>query len=301
MRKWFVFLLLIMFMFSSLNVMFGEDKRIYNDGVIDYVPISASFALSASDIDSTLKEVQYSIDGSPLEVYKDPISLTTEGRHVIVYRAIDFTDNISNEKIYSVIVDATPPDGLASVDGPAFIRDNKAYLTKESKIILWATDNLSGVDTIYVNLDEGDYIAYKEPVLINVEGYHTASAYAVDNVGNITDTFIMKGYVDSTPPVLRINTKKDFIVVNYNNYTNKENEYSINAYDDIAGVEQIFISLDNSEYVTYTGAFKVQIAGFHSLKAKACDYLGNESDPLELNFFVDVVPPETYMETSVEK
>jgi len=301
MRRMFVLILSFVFLFGIANLMFGEEKRIYNDGVIDYAPMSASFTLSAEDTDSTLKDIRYSIDGSPLKVYEEPISFAEEGRHIIVYRATDLTDNVSCEKIYSVVTDATPPDGLVSVDGPAFIRDEKPYITTKSKIVLWATDNLSGVDTIYVNLDDGDYMAYTEPVIIAEEGLHTTSAYAIDNVGNRSDTYIVKGYVDSTPPSLKINTKDNLFVVNNKNYTNSKNEFSVEAYDDIAGVKAIFVSLDGSEWVSYTDAFNVQIAGFHTLKASALDLLGNESDTAELSFFVDVVPPKASMETSIEE
>ncbi len=301
MKKGCLIFFLVLFLFGTIHIFFGEEKRIYNDGVIDYVPLEASFVLDAWDKKSSLKNIQYSVDGAPIKNYYAPISFTTEGRHVIVYRAFDKTGNVSNEKIYSVIVDGTAPEGLVSVEGPVFINDKKIYLTRKSAIILWAEDNLSGVDAIYVKLDDGKFIAYTKPVFISKEGFHKGRAYAVDNVGNKTATYVMSGYVDNTPPEVEIVTKKAFVTSSNENYTNKDNVYSCTSYDSISGIKEILISLDDSKYVPYTAPFKIQIPGFHTLKAKARDNLGNESYPVEIEFYVDVVPPDTTLGTSIEE
>jgi len=165
---------------------------------------------------------------------------------------------------------------------------------------LWAEDNLSGVDTIYVSLDGGEYMAYTNPVIIDQEGYHRADAYAVDNVGNKTADFKVEGYVDNSPPVVQIEPKNRFVVVNGKNYTNRFNEYKVSAYDNMSGVRNILVSFDGSEYVSYTSPFMVQMSGQHILRAKAVDNLGNESDLQELTFFTDITPPKASMGASVE-
>jgi len=300
MKKWLVTSFILIFGICSLQVLSGQEMRIYNDGIIDYVPMTASFVLSADDYESSLKEIQYSVDGSVLQVYDGPISFSKEGRHIVVYRAMDKTDNISSEEIYSVIADGTPPDGIASVNGPLFVGGGKIYISTKSAIVLWAEDNLSGVDTIYVALDGGGYVAYTGPMTISQEGQHGATAYVVDNVGNKTAEFTVEGYVDSTPPVAQIAPKDQFVVVNGQNYTNRSNEYEVSAYDNMSGVRNILVSLDGSEYVAYTSPFMVQIPGRHTLRAKATDNLGNESVSQELGFFTDVTPPEASMGASVE-
>ncbi len=300
MKKRLFSMLLLIFLLSGVHLLLAQEKRIYNDGIIDYVPLSASFALSAEDFESTLDEIQFSVDGNPVEIYSEPISFTTEGRHFIAYRALDLTGNISDEKIYSVVVDGTPPEGLATVDGPAFMKGEHVYLTANSAVILWAEDNLSGVDKIYIRLDDGKFIHYSKPLFVIGEGYHTAEAYAVDNVGNTTPTYIVQGYVDSSPPEVRIVPKEDFIVVGGGNYTNRDNVYTISTYDAIAGTREILVSLDGSDFVSYTDSFKIQISGRHTVSAKAVDNLGNESSKISITFFVDVVPPKTKLGTSLD-
>jgi hypothetical protein len=301
MKKRLVVLMMVMFLLFSAYLSLCEEKRIYNDGVIDYVPLTASFVLEGWDSESSLQKIQYSIDGAPLDEYTEPLSMSTEGRHIIVYRAVDTTGNISNERVYSVVVDGTPPEGLVSADGPVYRREGDFFLTTETAVVIWAEDTLSGVDTIWVGLDDGEYMAYTGPVVIGKEGYHTARTFAVDNVGNRSKTYKVSGYVDSTPPEVEIVRKVPFVDVNDENYTNRSNEYSVIATDEISGVREIWISLDNSKWVRYTGPFTVQIPGMHSLRARASDNLGNVSEPAEVTFYVDIVPPETTLGTSLEE
>lgn len=301
MKKGTIAILLLIFVLGAVPVLFGEDMRIYNDGEIDYVPLQASFVLSAEDDESTLKEIRYSINGSGIEVYREPITLTEEGRQLIVYWAIDKTDNVSSEKLYSVIVDATPPDGFVSVLGPAFTEGDALYITSQSEIVVWAEDELAGVDAVYVSLDDSSFMRYTGPVAITEEGYHEASAYAVDNVGNATEVFSVSGYVDSTPPAVTVTARKAFVEVGGKNYTNRDNAYSVTAEDELVGVREILVSLDGSDYAVYSAPFRVQIRGEHTISAIAVDLLGNESSPVDLRFYVDVTPPSTSMGVSLEE
>ena len=295
MKKGWIAVLLGLCMIGSCTLACAQETRIYYDGEIDYAPMEASFVLSAEDMESTVREIRYSIDGSSPAVYRTPITLDREGRHIIVYWAVDMAGNVSSEKIYSVIIDATPPDGFVTVHGPAFMEDDNVYLSTGSTIVVWAEDQISGVDTIYVSLDEGDYVEYTGPVSISEEGYHKASAFAVDNVGNRTDAFSVDGYVDSTPPSVSITAKEDFVEVRGQRYTNSRNEYTVTASDPYAGVREIMVSLDGSDYVTYTAPFKVQLSGRHVVRAVAEDRLGNRSEPVDLSFYVDITPPKTTM------
>jgi hypothetical protein len=303
MRKCFFTVILLLFLLSGLsngvNLLYAQQKRIYNDGVIDYVPLSASFVLSAEDLESTLDVIQYSVDGGSVSIYTEPIRFNTEGRHFIAWRAIDKTGNVSEERIKPVIVDGTPPDGIASVDGPAYIGDDGLFITTNTAVILWAEDDLSGVDNIYVKFDDGKFFPYMEPLVITEEGFHTAEAYAVDNVGNSTPIYVVQGYVDSTGPRVSINTKKKFVVVGNKNYTSKDNEYTVLARDEISGTEDILVSLDGSSFVSYSGPFKIQKPGLHTLRVKAVDNLGNESSIVRTSFYVDVVPPKTTLGTTL--
>ena len=48
MNKVFVSLLVLLFVLAGIPALLGQDKRIYNDGEIDYVPLEATFVLPDS-------------------------------------------------------------------------------------------------------------------------------------------------------------------------------------------------------------------------------------------------------------
>jgi hypothetical protein len=295
-------LLVIFFICSFLvtGIAIAQEKRIYNDGEIDYVPISAKIKLIAEDSESSVKYVEYSVNGQSIKRYSGPISFTEEGRNFVAYRAIDNTGNISQEKIYSCIVDDAPPYLSATVNGPAYMAGDVAYITDDTSIILWAEDELSGVQAIYVGLGDSGYWRFTGDANIEKEGKHTGKAYAVDNVGNKTNVFRIEGYVDNTPPSVTIEPKYDFVNLQGSIYTSIKNEYSVSADDNISGVKEIKVSVDRGEYFTYTEPIKLQETGYHSIRAKAVDYLNNESEATELTFYIDVKTPRTDVEISID-
>lgn len=278
----------------------AQEKRIYNNGEIDYLPNNAKIQLFADDMGSSLQRIEYSVDAGAIKKYTGPIALSGEGRHFIAYRAIDTLGNISLEKAYSCVVDASPPYFTATAKGPAFLENGVAYGTGDTAVILWAKDELSGVSDIYFSIDGGGYMKYTGPGYLETEGKHTGRAYAVDNVGNRTKTYEVTAYVDNTPPKVSIVPADSFVKLQGSNYTASSNTYTIRASDNIAGVKEIMVSLDGSEYFTYTEPFSVQQAGSHTIRAKAVDYLDNMSDAVEVEFSVDVDLPETGYELILE-
>ena len=278
----------------------AQQRRVYNDGEIDYVPDSAKIRLYAEDMESSLDYIQYTVNKGDLKRYNGAITLTDEGRYVIAYRAFDMLGNISKEKIYSCVVDATPPYFSGSASGPAFLEDGVAYLTSDTVLALWAEDELSGVSAVYVNLDGQGFTEYTGPSTVPGEGKHTARAYAEDNVGNRTRTYSGTAYIDDTPPEVEIIPEDDFVVLQGDNFTRPTNSYSVDAFDNIAGVREITVSIDGSGEFVYSEPFAVQGTGWHTVSARASDYLGNTSDPVRLRFYVDTKTPSTDLEITPE-
>ncbi|MFW5643461.1 MAG: OmpL47-type beta-barrel domain-containing protein, partial [Alkalispirochaeta sp.] len=159
----------------------AQQKRIYNDGQVDFAPQAARFVLTADEMESTLKEIEYSVNGGETMVYDEPIRLTEEGRHVITYRAVDAMDNVSSEKVYTVVIDDTPPTLSGTARGAGFVDDEVAYLRGDTAIILSAADELAGVEGIYVSLDGDNFFRYQDVAYIDEEGEYTGYAYTVDN------------------------------------------------------------------------------------------------------------------------
>lgn len=283
--------------------LFAQQMRVYNNGEIDYVPLSAKIKLFGEDFESSLERLEYSINGEPFKLYTGPISFPAEGRYITAYRALDKTGNISTETVYSCIVDNTAPYGGVSAKGPAYLDGDKAYGRGDTAIAIWGEDKLSGVNAIYVKIDNGDFVKYEGSNLVGFihgEGKHTAQAFGVDNVGNKTLVYSAEGYVDNTAPRVEITPKQNFVTLQGENFTNRDNMFSVSAYDNISGVKEVFISIDGGDYFTFVEPVKVQWEGKHIIKAKAVDYLDNESSPIELSFYVDVKIPKPTLEVTAQ-
>ncbi len=108
------------------------------------------------------------------------------------------------------------------------------------------------------------------------------------------------GYVDNTPPVISIEKTKELVDLQGRKYTTYDNVFSVYADDLISGVKETFVSIDGKEFFTYTEPFKIEKAGFHSIRAKAVDFLGNESSIAELTFYSDAKTPAVSHEVLIQ-
>jgi len=298
MKKTLILITAVLFLAAGLAT--AQQKKIYNDGEIDYVPISAKFVLDADDDGSSISQVQYSIDGGKIKVYREPIKFSAEGRHVIAYRAIDKTGNISKETFYSCIVDDTPPKILVSATGPAYVLKDKAYLTSKTAIILAGVDNLSGTDAIYVSLDNSPFKKYPGSATIKGEGLHTGKAYAVDKVGNRTKTYLVQGVIDNTPPTVEIVTDEELVNLKGTLYASTDTGFSLKARDAVSGVKDVLFSVNGSDYIAYVEPVKAQRPGKYTVRYKAIDNLGNESRVKTISFTVDAETPEASLTPVLE-
>ena len=279
----------------------AQQKRIFNDGQVDYAPSAARFVLTADEMESNLQEIQYSINGGETMVYDEPIRLEDEGRHTITYRAVDVMENVSGEKVYTIVIDDTPPALTGTARGAGFVEDQTAYLRGDTAIILSAADNRSGVEGVYVSLDGDNFFRYQDVAFIDEEGEHTGYAYTVDNVGNRSQTFSIRGWIDNTPPEVQIVPRRRLAVVQGDRYSRRDNEFAVRATDEISGVDEIHVSLDRQEFATYSGPISFSEAGYHTIRARAVDRLGNVSGTVELGFRVDVETPDPQLRAIIEE
>jgi len=288
---------IVLLAFCASSQLFAQ--KIYNDGVIDYAPMAVAVKLNAFDADSDLKEIQYSVDGGALDIYAAPIKFDSEGRHFIAYRAVDFAGNMSKEMVYSLIVDDTAPEFYVSANGPAFMRDRVAYISGDTEIVVWGEDNLSGLDAIYGNVDGASY-RYLGPGTIAQEGKHVAEAYAVDNVGNKSRKYRIEAFVDATPPEVTVTSLYDIVENNGKYYTSRNNVYTASAKDDVAGVEDILMSIDDSEFFSYVKPIQFQEPGEHTFRYKAIDKLGNVTNTYVIDLVIDMESPKTDIQLILE-
>jgi len=113
--------------------------------------------------------------------------------------------NLDNQVWNPTIInnnDTTPPVTNISLNGTI---SEFGFFSSEVEVTLNATDDLSGVNVTYYDLDMGGDEIYYEPFMIIEHGNHILDYHSVDNAGNVEKWKIKYILIDLLPPEIRIN------------------------------------------------------------------------------------------------
>ncbi|MFZ5629389.1 MAG: OmpL47-type beta-barrel domain-containing protein [Spirochaetota bacterium] len=288
--------------------------NIYNDGKTTYATSQAKFELTATDNISNLDFIEYKINESyQFSVYGHPFSLEKEGPHKITYRSVDRVGNREEDNIFNVIIDNTGPYMNFALNKAPIVIDGKRYLAPGTKLEIRATDNFSGVKSVEYSTNGSDWQPYKDGIVLDKPGAAQLKYRAIDNLGNKSENLsgfstttpgqgaspedlavINSLYVENTAPIVMITPAKRWINVDGKKYAMRDNTYLVEAQDAESGVANIFVKVDNgAEWQIYSGKLAFQTEGPHSIEAKAVDKVGNESQPVKVEFIVDDNPPKS--------
>ncbi|MET0416161.1 MAG: plastocyanin/azurin family copper-binding protein [Actinoplanes sp.] len=134
---------------------------------------TATATLTASDDDSGVARIEYSLDGAAFTAYVNPVVVTAAGAHMLHYRATDNAGNTSAEQMSHFTVVA-PPDTTAPT----------VTVTVAGATVTVTASDPSGVASIEYAVDAGAWTAYTAPVVVTGAGTHTVRARATDTAGN---------------------------------------------------------------------------------------------------------------------
>ncbi|MFF4962404.1 OmpL47-type beta-barrel domain-containing protein, partial [Streptomyces sp. NPDC001222] len=152
----------------------------------DYVD-SATVTVSATDADSGVAKIEYSLDSGAYVDYSSPVQVSGVGQHTVSYRATDKAGNTSAVKSVSFTVVAAPPQDTTAPDTSASVsgtKDASGNYVSSATVTVTASDADSGVAKIEYSLDNGAYKDYGAPVQVSGVGQHTVSYRATDKAGN---------------------------------------------------------------------------------------------------------------------
>jgi hypothetical protein len=118
----------------------------------------------------------------------------------------------------------------------------------------------------------------------------TGSAYFQDNIlsDNQVNVFILNDNNDTTPPRTKISLKGN--MSEFGIYTG-DVEVTLNATDDLSGVNVTYYRISNGELKTYIEPFIVSGHGQHCLTYWSVDNAGNKEDTNCVYIKIDLVPP----------
>lgn len=133
--------------------------------------------LTASDNfgGSGFKELRYTLDTNAQQTSTNAntnVDVSGDGTHTLVFQSVDQAGNVEAAQTKTIKIDSVVPQSSASVNAG---RD---------QVTITATDDRSGVKTIYYAVDGGAEQVYGGPFAITV-GPHTITYRAVDKAGNV--------------------------------------------------------------------------------------------------------------------
>ncbi|MDG4831224.1 ThuA domain-containing protein [Solwaraspora sp. WMMD1047] len=152
----------------------------WHDGTIPVV-------LTSTDAGSGVSLLEWSLDGGDWTPYTEPVNISGDGEHELLYRATDAAGNEETLKSAIVKIDGTKPTLLVSG-----LADGQLYGDSQDVRISWqAVDPTSGVETTTGTLDgrsydSGDLVALYELPL----GLHELTVTATDRAGNSTTSTV---------------------------------------------------------------------------------------------------------------
>ncbi|WP_433529929.1 ThuA domain-containing protein [Micromonospora sp. CA-263727] len=141
--------------------------------------------LTATDAGSGVKRLEWALDGGAWTPYTEPVEISGDGAHELLYRATDNAGNAETLKSAVVRIDGTKPTLLVSG-----LADGQLYGDSQDVRVSWqAVDPTSGIAGVVGQLNGRPYAngtlqaMYELPL-----GLHELTVTATDKAGNATTT-----------------------------------------------------------------------------------------------------------------
>jgi cytochrome c len=139
----------------------------------------------------------------------------------------------------------------------------------------------SGVASTEFRVDDGDWTAYTDPVVIGGDGTHTVRYRSTDEAGNLEEVRQLEVEVDGTAPVTTAETSG----------SGGEVTVALTAEDATAGVARTEYQVDGGEWKPYADPVVVTGDGTHVLGYRSVDAAGNVEATKAVTVDVDGTGP----------
>ncbi len=299
------------------KVYVSADGRMY---IQKSLPVYLKMATSSDDSAKT-----YLLKSEVTTKFSNPMYFDTEGYNTI--RSPSIVDTVTRKPVYpqqdiifEVYADGYPPRSGVRFEGTAhFIKEGKKYFGSDIRIVIKATDGMSGVDKTYYSINDESYRQYTETILAAKEGEYKIEYYSVDNVGNVEEQKEEHYIIDFTPPQTQFEIKG----LLEDNYVSAGAKISLSGKDNISGVKNIYYQINDGKIQIYYNPIPVNVLGDESgsLSFYAVDNLGNmekkkiigsfssdedkdnnpEGQNMIFRFYIDDEPPEISLNIDGEK
>lgn len=234
------------------------------------------FAFTTAD---DLSGVQSSVPNSPLHFSSEGANQTQQ---------VTVTDNVGNSATFTspaVNLDLTKPSTSAVVSGTS---NNLGWYPGPVSVTLTAADNLSGVGSTFYRIDGGAAQTYASAFSVSSDGVHTVAFWSVDVAGNTETQQTRVVKIDATAPVTQASASG---TAGTNNWYRSAVQVSLNASDNVSGVQNSNYRIDGGAIQTYAGPFVLSTTGQHTVNYWSVDNAGNTEVTHSLAVNIDTSAP----------
>lgn len=244
--------------------------------------------LSATDNLSGIESILYSLDyGNTWQTYSSPLSITINGKNVILYKSVDKAGNIEDIKEISIWVDKIAPITNNSLVGT---QGNLPWFTSNVSVLFHAIDNNegSGIEKIEYSYDGLKWSLYEGNLIFSNEGKTTVFYKATDKAGNEEIYKQQDIYIDKTPPIINVASPLKSLY-----YLNEPLTVDFNSIDYISGIGSSKAFLNNAS-VSNGQSIVLNKIGPYEFVVEASDIAGNRSTQtvnFEVRYIIEWLPP----------
>ena len=166
------------------------------------------------------------------------------------------------------------------------------WYTSVVTVALSATDALSGVESMWYQIDSGLWHFYTAPFTVSGDGTHMVRYYSFDRAGNQEVANSVSFKIDTTAPTT---THTLVGIIGSQGWYITNVTITLSANDVTSGVNYTKYKLNNGSWIIYTGSFVVTTNGNYTLYYCSVDFAGNTEATKQVAFKIqhDVLPPVT--------
>lgn len=263
-------------------------------GKNDWYQNNVTVTLNATDGLSGVTITWYEFNATWFE-YTASFEISEEGITIVTYYSVDNATNQETNSTVAVSIDNTPPVTNATLDGTLGVQ---GWYQGTVTATLTANDTLSGVDTLYYQVDDGDWEVYESVVTMGSNGEHTLSYYAVDNASNEEMMHNITFGIDNKDPEVELTVPEEGYLYLFGKElfptllgsTQIIGSFTAiaTATDDHTDIYAVFFKIDDDvleeDYTAPYEAPLYQIRGTHTLSVTAYDGAGNTATSAEVDF-----------------
>lgn len=177
----------------------------------------------------------------------------------------------------------------------------KTYYGKGLFLVFTASDKYSGVENVYMSIDNEKFQVVKDTVRLDKQKEYTIRFYALDRVGNSGTVQTQTFTLDVSPPVSSLLLNKEQLTKEP--VLSSKQQLQLTAFDSLAGVKESWYKVDQSDRFSRTGGtinlYRLE-EGPHTISFYSIDNVGVAEDVKTIPFYIDNTSPAIQLTFSGE-